>query len=411
VIYAILYSTATGMEFRKEADQKRPGMFWIYATGEIFSGDGAAFGKIATEGSRDLVFFNSPGGSAVEGILIGALIHDRGISTVVPSPNSCYSACALAWLGGRSRLLGDGADVGSHAVFVDENGIKTEKGSGNAVVGAYLSRLGLGIDAIAYLTSASPDNVVHITRLTARKYGIAVSFVDKNGDVEEIGYPAAPSQVTPATPGAKAPPPESAPQPVLHAPPKEIRAHAHPEWRPLKVGSREFTEIQESCSSFSAAQVSECWYQEREAYDWAVAHRARFPKEKYPELSARRIACWDVAKAGYALRFTRFKNCISLQAECIKEVISSHDGWVRGQPELSGTPLWQLTNGSVVTFCGRTGSDNRHPPIVWHWVSFTSVQEPWHHEGWVSSRILQPANGQPQSTQSPPLPQVSQPPR
>jgi hypothetical protein len=263
---------------------------------------------------------------------IGAIIRERSINTAVSAPNSCYSACALAWLGGRLRLLGDGADVGSHAAFIDDNGIKTEKGSANAVVGAYLLMLGLGIDAIAYLTSASPDNVVHITRLTARKYGIAVSFVDNNGDVEEIGYSAAPSQVTPprpstlappATPGANAPLPAPAPayvyapQPALHVPPKEIRAHAHPEWRPLKVGSREFTEIQESCSTFPARQVSECWYQEREAYDWALVHRARFPKEKYPELSARRMACWDVDKAGYALRFTRFKNCVSLQAECV----------------------------------------------------------------------------------------------
>ncbi|MDQ6702428.1 MAG: hypothetical protein M3Z96_04635 [Pseudomonadota bacterium] len=60
------------------------------------------------------------------------------------------------------------------------------------MVGAYLSMLGLHIDAIAYLTSASPDNVVHITRLTARKYSIAVSFFDNNGEVEEIGYTAVP---------------------------------------------------------------------------------------------------------------------------------------------------------------------------------------------------------------------------
>jgi hypothetical protein len=93
--------------------------------------------------------------------------------------------------------------------------MKTEKGSGNAVVGAYLSMLGLHIDAIAYLTSASPDNVVHITRLTARKYGIAVSFFDNNGEVEEIGYPAvppappsSPAVSTPAAPSLANPPRE-----------------------------------------------------------------------------------------------------------------------------------------------------------------------------------------------------------
>ena len=316
------------MEFRKEADRKNAGLFSIYATGQIVPGDRTTFERFATDGSHDIVFLirlavPQPRAWQLARLFVSAV----SIGTAVSAPNSCYSACALAWLGGRLRLLDDGAHVGSHAAFIDDNGVKTEKGSANAVVGAYLSMLGLGIDAIAYLTSASPDSVVHITRLTARKYGIAVSFFDNNGDVEEIGYPAAPSQVTPprpstltppATPGANAPLPAPAPayvyapQPVLHVPPKEIRAHAHPEWRPLKVGTREFTEIQESCSTFPARQVSECWYQEREAYDWAVVHRAKFPKEKYPELSARRVACWDVDKAGYALKFTRYKNCVSV---------------------------------------------------------------------------------------------------
>jgi hypothetical protein len=184
--------------------------------------------------------------------------------------------------------------------------------------------------------------------------------------------------------------------PELHVPPREIRKHAHPEWKPLREGSREFKEIEESCSTFPAAQVSACWYQEREAYDWAVAHRANFPKEKYPELDAKRLACWGIAKAGDVLRFTKFKNCVSSHAECVQEVVLSVDGWgwARGQADMSGTPLWKLTNGSFVKFCGRSRSDNRRPPIVWHWISFTTVGEPWNHEGWVSSRILQPTNGQ-----------------
>jgi hypothetical protein len=309
------------------------------------------------------------------------------------------------------RLLEDGADVGSHAAFTDENGIKTEKGSANAVVGAYLSMLGFHVDAIAYLTSASPDNVVHITRLTARKYRIAVSFIDANGEVEEIGYPATPSSVAPPRPDTVAPPaPITSPPPVLHLPPKEIRAHAHPEWKPLKEDSREFKEIQESCSTFPAAQVSACWYQEREAYDWSVAHRAKFPQEKYPELSAKRIACWDVAKAGDALRFTRFKDCVSSTSTgCVQERIipqQSGFGWIRGQPDLSGTPLWKLSQGSIVTYCGHSSYDKRKPPIEWYWISFESVQEPWKHEGWISSRILQPMD----ATQSPPRSQASRPP-
>jgi hypothetical protein len=96
----------------------------------------------------------------------------------------------------------------------------------------------------------------------------------------------APEPKSTSSPSAAAAPPETAPAynyvpqtPVLRVPPKEIRAHAHPEWKPLKMGSREFNEIQDSCSTLPSAQVSECWYQEREAYDWAVANRSKFRKD------------------------------------------------------------------------------------------------------------------------------------
>jgi hypothetical protein len=203
-VAALLCRAAYGMDFRKGADQGHPGHYTIYASGQIVPGDSITFEKLATEGPIDIVFFSSPGGSLTEGLAIGAIIRKRSITTAVSAPNSCYSACTFAWLGGRLRLLADGADVGSHAAFIDDNGVKREKGSGNAVVGAYLSMLGLQIDGIAYLTSASPDNVVHITRLTARKYGIAVSFVDNNGDIEEVGYPAVPT-APPISPAPSSP--------------------------------------------------------------------------------------------------------------------------------------------------------------------------------------------------------------
>jgi len=103
---------------------------------------------------------------------------------------------------------------------------------------------------------------------------------------------------------------EQAAVPVLQVPPRAIRQRSHPEWKALEQDSREFREIQDSCSTLPAAQVSACWYQEREAYDWSVDHRTKFPKEKYPELSAKRVACWDVAQQGDLLRFTEFENCV-----------------------------------------------------------------------------------------------------
>jgi len=47
--------------------------------------------------------------------------------------------------------------------------------------------------------------------------------------------------------------------------------------------------------------------------------------------------------------------------------------WIRGQPNLQGTPLWKLTSGTVM-----------------YWIEFKSTQEPWPHGGWISSRIIAP---------------------
>src|ERR1700730_2750672 len=79
-------------------------------------------------------------------------------------------------------------------------------------------------------------------------------------------------------------------------------------------------------------------------------------------------------------------------AECVQErIIPRHVdfGWIRGQPDLNGKPLWKLGPGSIVTYCGYSAQDNRNPRIEWHWVSVESVQEPWNHEGWSSSHILE----------------------
>ena len=87
-------------------------------------------------------------------------------------------------------------------------------------------------------------------------------------------------------------------------------------------------------------------------------------------------------------------------AGCTTERIVSHDGWgqVRGEPGVRGRPLWRLISGFEVKYCGNALPDERGVP--WHWIEFRSAQEPWPHEGWVSSRILVAA-GPPQSPQTP----------
>ena len=93
-----------------------------------------------------IVAFNSDGGNLVAGIQIGELMRLRDFTSLVSDGMRCASSCALAWLGGTKRLMGSKAQIGFHAAFGRETGKVTSVG--NALVGAYLNKIGLPYSAV-----------------------------------------------------------------------------------------------------------------------------------------------------------------------------------------------------------------------------------------------------------------------
>ena len=118
-------------------------------------------------------FFNADGGNLMEGIRIGEFIRQKGFSTVVLEGDRCVSACALAWLGGVERFMTVGSKIGFHAAYDASTGQQT--GIGNALIGAYLNKLGLPYQAVAYMTKATPDSKMWLTSSDADKYQIKVT--------------------------------------------------------------------------------------------------------------------------------------------------------------------------------------------------------------------------------------------
>jgi hypothetical protein len=145
--------------------------------GEFDLADIDAF-RIKTESlpvGRARVEFSSNGGSLLAGIRIGSLIRTKKFNTVVPDGAQCASACALAWLGGTRRLIGENARVGFHAAYIVKTGALSESGLGNAILGAYLNQLGLSEKAILYITHAAPTSMQWMSMEEAAEYGIAVA--------------------------------------------------------------------------------------------------------------------------------------------------------------------------------------------------------------------------------------------
>ncbi len=149
----------------------------ITIVGDFKIGDDAAFANVAIKFQRAVVFFHSNGGALYPAIQIGKAIRLKGFATAVVDGSQCVSACAIAWLGGVTRLMGSNAKIGFHAAYNVQNGQALVNSAGNAIVGGYLNQLGLSEGAIAYVTSAGPETAQWLTISEAQRYGIEVSIL------------------------------------------------------------------------------------------------------------------------------------------------------------------------------------------------------------------------------------------
>lgn len=163
--------------------QGRP---FFQVSGDFTKGDAEEF-LVATDGAANaIILFRSDGGDLQTGLDIGSLVRMRGYGTVVLDGQSCYSACALAWLGGTKRIVGTDSHVSFHAAYVLEDGDARESGVANALVGAYLSKLGLKEDAVIFLTSAPPDDFNELDAEWSANLGIDVEFTSTQSMVSGL---------------------------------------------------------------------------------------------------------------------------------------------------------------------------------------------------------------------------------
>jgi hypothetical protein len=154
----------------------------IYLDGPIDSEAGKRFSKFLAENEippTSTVVLNSPGGSLLAGLEIGRAIRRLGLITDIGvktgpleygrysyTSGSCFSACALAVLGGKFRYLTAGSRYGVHRFFFT-------KPSGNdadlaqimsAAVTTYLAELDIDNGLFALATTAGKDDMVEPDR-------------------------------------------------------------------------------------------------------------------------------------------------------------------------------------------------------------------------------------------------------
>lgn len=148
----------------------------IRIKGDLNEEDGARFAAVILPFKRAIIEFDSKGGALGGGIFIGKLINEYRFWTTVRPKKLCASACALAWLGGSKRFVEKGAKIGFHAAYTKQKGRLSEHGMANAIIGAYLTRLGLSEYAVAYATASGPAGMTWLTPDDADAVGIEVTF-------------------------------------------------------------------------------------------------------------------------------------------------------------------------------------------------------------------------------------------
>src|SRR5215468_9600786 len=144
----------------------------ITIDGDIDFGDFEAFESKAGALSQATVILTSNGGRLVPAIKIGEMIRQKGFATYVHE--YCASACTFMWLAGTQRYMATTAQIGFHAAYDDRTG--QEGGMANAIVGAYLTKLGLPYEAVIYATVAAPDSMRYLTVADAKRVGIDVNI-------------------------------------------------------------------------------------------------------------------------------------------------------------------------------------------------------------------------------------------
>jgi hypothetical protein len=153
----------------------KPELPVIGINGAIEEADVDRFQGLSSTRNNALVFLRSGGGKMAPALRIGEMIKAKGYNTVVK--DYCVSACALIWLAGSKRFMTSSAHIGLHQAY---NTTGQADGMGNAILGSYLTRLGLSYSAIAYATQAGPADVRWLTVDDAKRVGIPVIILDAN---------------------------------------------------------------------------------------------------------------------------------------------------------------------------------------------------------------------------------------
>lgn len=167
----------------------------LLASGSLDAGAPSRLAAIlAVEGHPQTIVFDSPGGSLIAGIELGQLIRRSALNTIVGTDYSeeryndttyqpeivpiatevgCYSACAYAFMGGVSRMLVEGAQIGVHQFNDMEAGAAESTAQlAVAMISQYMQAMGVNRDLLDVASVTGSDDMLVVPYSYAQRYNL-----------------------------------------------------------------------------------------------------------------------------------------------------------------------------------------------------------------------------------------------
>ncbi len=161
--------------------------WWIYASGPIDNDAAARLNEFIEKNkipAKSYLVMDSPGGSLLGGITLGRAIREAGLYTYIGKisdnpkelmkQGSCYSAGAIAFLGGKFRWIKDGSVFGVHrfkfTYMATENADVAQILS--ASIMQYLTDMGIDEGLFNEMSSAGSDSISILNKSKLAKFKV-----------------------------------------------------------------------------------------------------------------------------------------------------------------------------------------------------------------------------------------------
>ena len=182
-------------------------MWMVFGNGSIDLETGAHLTKLVTDNAipgRSILYLNSPGGNTVGGMKLGRAIRAAGLFTYIgqagveeaigefryrkSEPGGCYSAGALAFLGGVHRWIDDKSEYGVHRFYADADpGSDVAQRLSSQIVD-YISEMGADPALFSEMTKAGRDEINVLSAERLRHLGVTNGGLNKTAwTIESVG--------------------------------------------------------------------------------------------------------------------------------------------------------------------------------------------------------------------------------